>query len=137
MLNKVTAWENTNLPTMATPSGCHSSAPAPIPNAIGSAPMIAQIVVIMIGRKRSRHAWRIAATGDRPSFRCASSASAKGSARNHPARRQPAAGANRAFLKEQMLTHFAQEVPQLKDPVYLPFGPKVSDALAWLANQGV
>ena len=44
-------------PTMATPRGRLSSEPTPEPRARGSAPRRAAMVVIMIGRKRSRHAW--------------------------------------------------------------------------------
>ena len=43
-------------PTTATPSGCRSSALAPAPKAIGKVLIIAASVVIMIGRKRIRHA---------------------------------------------------------------------------------
>ena len=43
-------------PTMAMPSGRRSSEPTPLPNASGKPPNNAAIVVIMIGRKRSRHA---------------------------------------------------------------------------------
>ena len=35
------------------PSGRRSSEPAPVPNALRSEPMIAAVVVIMIGRKHS------------------------------------------------------------------------------------
>ena len=45
---------------MAMPSGWRSSEPMPVPRASGSAPSRAQAVVIMIGRKRSRQARRIA-----------------------------------------------------------------------------
>ena len=37
-----------------------------MPSASGSPPSSAAIVVIMIGRKRSRHAWWIASRGDMP-----------------------------------------------------------------------
>ena len=70
----VTACETIRPPTTARPSGWRSSAPAPRPSAIGSAPIIAASVVIMIGRRRSRQAWRIASCGGRPWLRCASSA---------------------------------------------------------------
>ena len=56
------------------PSGWRSSEPSPQPIISGSAPRIAAIVVIMIGRKRSRHAWKIASRGAMPSLRSASSA---------------------------------------------------------------
>ena len=59
---------------MAKPSGRRSSEPTPDPSISGSAPRIAAIVVIRIGRKRSRHACRIASTGGRPSTRSASRA---------------------------------------------------------------
>ena len=58
---------------MATPSGRRSSAPMPLPRASGSAPSRAAIVVIMIGRKRSRQARRMAAKASMPS-RCAAMA---------------------------------------------------------------
>lgn len=41
------------------------------------------------------------------------------------------------FLQKQLLEHFAQEVSQLTNPVYIPLGPKVSEGLRWLASQGV
>ena len=44
------------------PSGRRISAPSPKPSASGSAPSIAAMVVIMIGRKRSRHASKIASS---------------------------------------------------------------------------
>ena len=47
-----------------TPSGWRSSAPAPAPIAIGSEPSSAQVVVIMIGRKRSSAASTIASSAD-------------------------------------------------------------------------
>jgi gluconate 2-dehydrogenase alpha chain len=50
-------------PTTAMPSGRRSSDPAPIPTAIGNVPMMAAIVVIMMGRKRSNAAWYIASVG--------------------------------------------------------------------------
>ena len=43
-------------PTMEMPSGRRISAPSPLPSASGSAPSMAAIVVIMIGRKRMREA---------------------------------------------------------------------------------
>ena len=42
---------------MAMPSGWRSSEPVPVPSISGNAPRMAAIVVIMIGRKRSRQAW--------------------------------------------------------------------------------
>jgi hypothetical protein len=42
-----------------------------------------------------------------------------------------------AFLQKQVLEHFAQEVSQLDNPVYIPLGPKVSEGLRWLAGQGI
>ena len=54
---------------MVTPSGCRSSAPAPVPSAIGKVPKMAANVVIMIGRKRSSAASRIAASADSPTRR--------------------------------------------------------------------
>ena len=44
-------------PTMAIPRGRRSSEPAPVPSASGNPPSSAAIVVIMIGRKRSKAAW--------------------------------------------------------------------------------
>ena len=48
---------------MVTPSGQRSSEPVPRSSTSGSAPSSAAMVVIMIGRKRSRHASSIAAAG--------------------------------------------------------------------------
>ena len=45
-----------NPPTTARPSGRRASAPAPRPRAIGTVPTSAAMVVIMMGRKRTRHA---------------------------------------------------------------------------------
>ena len=59
---------------MHSPSGRRSSEPAPVPSISGSAPSIAASVVIRIGRKRSRQAWRMASRGLRPSTRSAASA---------------------------------------------------------------
>ena len=47
-------------PATLIPKGWRSSAPAPIPNAIGRAPMRAAMVVIIMGRKRKIHASLIA-----------------------------------------------------------------------------
>ena len=41
------------------------------------------------------------------------------------------------FLRNQVMEHFAKEAEQLANPVYIPLGPKVSEALAWLANEGI
>lgn len=41
------------------------------------------------------------------------------------------------LLQAQMLAYFAQEAAQLRDAVYVPLGPKVSQALDWLAARGV
>ena len=54
------------------PSGTRSSEPAPVESARGTAPNSAASVVIMIGRKRSIAASRIASRGDRPRSRSAS-----------------------------------------------------------------
>ena len=50
----VTSWEKASPPTTETPSGRRDSPPAPIPSAIGRVPISAAIVVIMMGRKRTR-----------------------------------------------------------------------------------
>ena len=42
---------------MVMPSGLRSSEPTPMPMASGNPPKSAAMVVIMMGRKRSRHAW--------------------------------------------------------------------------------
>src|SRR5262249_11226230 len=44
-------WDTSNPPTTARPSGRSDSAPVPNPNAIGSVPINAVMVVIIIGRK--------------------------------------------------------------------------------------
>jgi hypothetical protein len=41
------------------------------------------------------------------------------------------------LLREQMLDYFAVEAAQLADAVFVPLGPKVGLALAWLARRGV
>ena len=56
-------------PTTVTPSGWRSSAPAPAPSAIGNEPKRAQVVVIMIGRKRSWAASTIACSAGAPWLR--------------------------------------------------------------------
>src|SRR5256885_11530412 len=65
--------ENARPPTTAIPSGRRDSEPTPTPSAIGSVPISAAMVVIMIGRKRMLHACRIASRADLPSTRCARS----------------------------------------------------------------
>lgn len=42
-----------------------------------------------------------------------------------------------ALLQQQMLDYFAPEAARLPDAVYVPLGPKVGLALAWLARRGV
>ena len=42
---------------MVMPSGRRSSEPVPVPRASGTPPSSAAMVVIMMGRKRSRQAW--------------------------------------------------------------------------------
>ena len=59
---------------MVIPSGQRSSDPAPRSSISGSAPNSAAMVVIMIGRKRSRQASRIASSGATPRVRSASMA---------------------------------------------------------------
>ncbi|MGZ9709370.1 hypothetical protein ACXX82_00930 [Glaciimonas sp. GNP009] len=41
------------------------------------------------------------------------------------------------FLRKLMLDHFAKESAQLPDAVYIPLGPKVSEGLSWLVQEGV
>jgi len=41
------------------------------------------------------------------------------------------------LLQEQMLDHFAIEAERLPEAVYVPLGPKVGEALSWLAGRGV
>jgi hypothetical protein len=41
------------------------------------------------------------------------------------------------LLQEQMLDYFAHEAALLPDAVFVPLGPKVGLALAWLARRGV
>lgn len=41
------------------------------------------------------------------------------------------------LLRAQMLDHFAHEAAALPDAVYVPLGPRVGQALSWLAQQGV
>ena len=59
---------------MAIPSGRRSSEPVPNPTTSGMAPSMAAIVVIRIGRKRSRQAWKMASDELLPSWRSASRA---------------------------------------------------------------
>ena len=74
VVNSVSIWLTISPPTIVMPSGWRNSAPMPQPNISGSAASSADIVVIRIGRKRSRHARRIASRGAIPSLRSASSA---------------------------------------------------------------
>ncbi len=64
----------TKPPTMVIPNGCRNSEPSPPDNTNGSAPNSAASVVIIIGRKRNKQAWKMACSGVRPPLRCASSA---------------------------------------------------------------
>jgi hypothetical protein len=41
------------------------------------------------------------------------------------------------FLQRQILDHFSQEISQLKNPLFIPLGPKVSEGLAWLVKEGI
>ena len=59
---------------MVMPSGWRISTPAPVASISGSAPKMAAMVVIMMGRKRVRQAWKIASRGASPCVRSASSA---------------------------------------------------------------
>jgi hypothetical protein len=61
------------------PRGRRNSEPTPVPIASGTAPRSAAIVVIMIGRNRSRQACRIASSGPtyRPSMPLRSASNAK------------------------------------------------------------
>ena len=65
-MNSVRHCDTSRPPTTVTPSGWRSSAPAPAPMAIGSEPSSAQVVVIMIGRKRSSAASTIASSAVAP-----------------------------------------------------------------------
>ena len=56
MVYSVSNWLTSRPPTIAIPSGRRSSEPVPVPSASGNPPSSAAIVVIMIGRKRSRQA---------------------------------------------------------------------------------
>src|SRR5215470_11090497 len=57
---RVSTWLNIRPPTIAMPSGRRSSEPVPVPRASGTPPRMAAMVVMRMGRKRSRHAWLIA-----------------------------------------------------------------------------
>ena len=59
---------------MVIPKGVRNSAPSPCANASGSAPNSAASVVIIIGRKRSKQAWKMACCGLKPCSRSAASA---------------------------------------------------------------
>src|ERR1700683_3236930 len=59
---------------MVMPKGLRSSEPVPVPKANGSAPQMADIVVIMMGRKRNMQALKIASRDVLPSVRSACSA---------------------------------------------------------------
>ena len=74
VMYSVSSCEKNSPPTTATPSGRRESAPAPMPRAIGSVPISADIVVIIIGRKRTILPSKIASAGLLPSVRWASSA---------------------------------------------------------------
>ena len=63
VVNSVSTWLTSSPPTMQMPSGRRSSEPVPVPSISGSAPNSAAMVVIRIGRKRSRQAWWIASRG--------------------------------------------------------------------------
>lgn len=41
------------------------------------------------------------------------------------------------LLRRLLVEHFVPEARQLKDAVFVPLGPKVSEALSWLASQGL
>ena len=57
VVNRVNTWLTIKPPTIVMPSGRRNSLPVPLPRASGTPPSSAAIVVIMIGRKRSRQAW--------------------------------------------------------------------------------
>ena len=63
MVNSVSIWLTIRPPTIVMPSGWRISEPTPQPIISGSAPRSAAIVVIMIGRKRSSDASKIASRG--------------------------------------------------------------------------
>ena len=70
----VRSWENSRPPTTARPRLRRDSAPAPKPTAMGSVPMSAASVVIMMGRKRTTQPSKMAWAGAWPCFLCASRA---------------------------------------------------------------
>src|SRR6202521_385269 len=74
VVNKVNIWLTSSPPTIVMPRGWRSSEPTPVPSIKGNAPSKAAMVVIKIGRRRSRQAWKIASRGGLPSRRSASSA---------------------------------------------------------------
>src|SRR6266478_1784494 len=74
-MNSVRSCDTQRPPTTATPRGWRSSAPAPAPIAIGSVPKIAAKVVIMMGRKRSSAASRMACSALKPTRRRSSAKS--------------------------------------------------------------
>jgi len=41
------------------------------------------------------------------------------------------------MLRGFMLEHFAKEAAKLKNSIFIPLGPKVSDAISWLVAKGV
>src|ERR1019366_3774292 len=53
----VNSWLINRPPIMVIPKGRRNSDPLPEPSANGTAPSSAAMVVIMMGRKRRRHAW--------------------------------------------------------------------------------
>src|SRR5216683_883028 len=61
----VSTCETSRPPTMLMPSGLRSSEPVPCPSASGRPPRSAAMVVIMMGRNRSRHAWVMASVAER------------------------------------------------------------------------
>src|SRR5271157_5793648 len=71
---RVSIWLRISPPIMAMPRGLRSSDPVPLPKANGVAPNIAAIVVIIMGRNRRMHAWKMASRGLLPSMRSAASA---------------------------------------------------------------
>ena len=74
VVNSVSTWLSSSPPTITRPSGWRNSAPVPVDSISGSAPNNAASVVIRMGRKRSSAASWMAARGDRPRLRSASSA---------------------------------------------------------------
>ncbi|CNU45384.1 Uncharacterised protein [Salmonella enterica subsp. enterica serovar Bovismorbificans] len=74
MVNRVNTWLTSKPPTIAIPNGRRNSAPTPVLNINGNAPSNAASVVIRIGRKRSRQAWKIASRGLIPCSRSAARA---------------------------------------------------------------